>query len=283
MSNTINHKKCRKTVLIPGASRPIGRAIARRFAREGYSLLLPVFDWPESIAEMKDEFGNSTYDATIFPCDLRNAEEVGRMTEQIAQTGYALSVLVNNIERGGMPVVHGAYSLPHNAGQWELEFATTVTAKMLLYTHTLPLLRKNGQAAVVNISSIAGCTGRSGPVAPVFSDGYSAANRAIRSFTETWARECAPDIRVNELQLGIISSRHGEGTRGWQALTQAEKNAISDRIMLKRQGSPEEVADAVYFLAVEARYMTGAVLRMDGGYLLGDASVPEIPKGILGE
>ena len=270
-----------RTILLPGASRPIGRAIARRFAREGYSLILPYWDWPESVEEMQAEFAAEGFEFWAFSCDLRSEGEVARMAEEIASRYAAINILVNNIERGGMPVVHGAYSLPHNSGQWELEFATCLTAKMLLYRSALPLLRKNSQAAVVNISSIAGQTGRSGPVAPVFSDGYSAANRAIQSFTEQWAREVAPDIRVNELMLGIIAARHGEGTRGWQAMTDEEKNVIQQRILLGRQGSPEEIAEAVYFLAVQATYITGAVLRMDGGYLLGDGRVPELPPGIL--
>jgi len=61
-----------------------------------------------------------------------------------------------------MPVVHGSYDQPHNRGQWELEIATTLTAKWLLYHHCLPLLRRSGEAAIVNVSSIAAMTGRSG-------------------------------------------------------------------------------------------------------------------------
>ena len=103
---------------------------------------------------------------------------------------------------------------PHNMDQWDIEFDTTVKAKWLLFHHLFPLLTKESGGAVVNISSIAGITGRSGPAAVFFNDGYSAANKAIQSFTETWARQAAPAVRVNELVLGLIESRHGEGTRG---------------------------------------------------------------------
>ena len=154
-------------------------------------------------------------------------------------------------------------------------------AKWLLFHHLLPLFDKNGDGAVVNISSIAGCTGRSGPAAVFFNDGYSAANRAIRSFTETWARQAAPALRVNELVLGLIGSRHGEGTRGWSALSDREKEAIYATILLGRTGRAEEVANTVYFLAVEASYMTGASLRLDGGFMLGGSTVPPMPAGIL--
>ena len=269
------------TVLIPGAARPIGRAIARRFAAAGANLILPYYDWPEDVAAMEDEFWRQDVPFLAMACDLRQAEEVAQLIAAAQQRFAGLDILVNNIERGGMPIVHGSYDLPANADQWQLELTTTLTAKWLLYHHALPLLRRAERAAVVNISSIAGCAGRSGPVANLFNDAYSAANRAVSSFTETWAREGAPSLRVNELMLGLIESRHGEQTRGWQILSTEERQALSNHTLLHRRGLPDEVARAVYFLAVEATYMTGSVVRMDGGYLLGGDRVPAMPPGII--
>jgi 3-oxoacyl-[acyl-carrier protein] reductase len=271
-----------KIALIPGASRPIGRAIARKFASQGATLVLPVYDWPESIAEMEDEFQAANYTYYSSPVDLRHEEEVMLLAENVRIRFGALDFLINNIERGGMPVVHGSYDLPHNKGQWDLELATTLKAKWFLYHHFYPMMRDRVGGAVVNISSIAAITGRSGPAAVFFSDGYSAANRAIQSFTETWAKEAAPTLRVNELMLGLIQHRHGEGTRGWENLSEQAKKDLFSTILLERTGLPDEVAAAVYFLAVEAGYMTGAVLRMDGGFTLGDNRVPPIPPGVLG-
>ena len=270
-----------KTVVVPGAARPIGRAIARKFGDQGATLILPVYDWPESIAELKEEFTAAGYPFFIFCADLRQQDAVGRLKEFIDKQTGSMHYLINNIERGGMPVVHGSYDLPHNAEQWDTEFDTTVKAKWLLFHQLLPLFATTSGGAVVNITSIAGCTGRSGAAAVFFNDGYSAANRAIQSFTETWARQAAPAVRVNELVLGLIESRHGEGTRGWAALSTDEKEAISATILLGRTGLAEEVANTVYFLAVEATYITGASLRMDGGYLLGGSKVPPMPSGIL--
>lgn len=270
-----------KTVLIPGASRPIGRAIARKFGGHGASLILPVYDWPESIAEMDQEFTAAGYNFFIFPADLRDKNAVVQLGDFIDNRTGSIHFLINNIERGGMPVVHGSYDLPHNKDQWDIEFDTTVKAKWLLFHHLFPLLKKERTGAVVNISSIAGISGRSGPAAAFFNDGYSAANRAIQSFTETWARQAAPIVRVNELVLGLIESRHGEGTRGWSSLSTQEKKAVYDNILLGRTGLAKEVADAVYFLAVDATYITGASLRMDGGFILGGSKVPPMPTGIL--
>ncbi|GAB6191802.1 SDR family NAD(P)-dependent oxidoreductase [Desulfocastanea catecholica] len=270
-----------KTALIPGASRPIGRAIARKFAGHGATLILPVYDWPESILDMQDEFTAEGFNFFIFSADLRVKEHVVRLGEFIKKQTHSLDFLINNIERGGMPVVHGSYDLPHNEDQWDVEFDTTVKAKWLLFHHLLPLMQERTGGAVVNISSIAGISGRSGPAAVFFNDGYSAANKAIQLLTETWAREAAPVLRVNELVLGLIRSRHGEDTRGWATLSAREKESITGDVLLGRTGFPQEVADAVFFLAVQATYITGASLRMDGGFVLGGNKVPQMPEGIL--
>jgi len=271
-----------KSVLIPGASRPIGRAIARKFGTEGAFLILPHYDWPDSTKEMVEDFKAAGFSFITFPTDLRDESAVKQLIAEIKNHIKHLDFLINNIERGGMPVVHGSYDRIQNKNQWDLEVATTLKAKWLLYHYCRPLMHsKPGGGSIVNISSISAVTGRSGPGAFFFNDGFSAANRAIQSFTESWSREAAPDIRVNELMLGLIDSRHGPGTRGWETLTEREKNIIHKHILLKRTGRPEEVAKAVFFLAVEAGYITGATLKMDGGFTLGGAEVPPIPMGLL--
>jgi len=270
-----------KIALVPGASRPVGRAIARKLAKEGVHLVLPTFDWPESIQEMEQEFADLQQKVLILPCDLRDQEQVKEMTAKIRQQFDALHILVNNIERGGMPIVHGSYDHAHNHDQWDLEINTTLKAKWLLFHHCLPLMKRSGPGAVVNISSLAAITGRSGPAALFFNDAYSAANRAVSSFTETWAREAAPDIRVNELMVGLIKHRHGEGTRGWSILQDTEREEMLRHTLLRRTGSPEEVADAVMFLVRDAEFMTGSVVRMDGGFYLGGEHVSDMPEGVL--
>lgn len=270
-----------KTVLVPGASRPVGRAIARKLAEEGAALVLPYYDWPESSSEMIEEFEQL---GTVFlacSADLTKEEEIEKMVAEIEDRFGRLHYLVNNIERGGMPIVHGSYANPHNKGQWDLEVNTTLKAKWLLFYYCLPLLKKADSAAVVNISSIAALVGRSGPAELIFNDGYSAANRGIASFTKTWAREVGPNIRVNELMLGLIRNRHGENTRGWSTLSETDRNKIFDHILLKRTGLPGEVAETVFFLLHQATYITGSVIRMDGGYTLGGEKTGDLPQGIL--
>ena len=264
--------------LVPGAARGIGRAIARILAAGGARLALPWFDWPESVADLEREFGGGPH--LLMRADLREEAEVAALCARVGEAWGGLEMLVNNIERGGMPIVHGDYGRPANRGQWERELDTTLRAKWLLWRHALPLLRKAEGAAVLNISSIAGLTGRGGPAGLLFSDGYAAANRGVGAFTAQWAREGAPRIRVNELMLGFVATRHGPDTRGWSLLTEEQREAIRGHILLGRPGLPEDAARAALFLLRDAEYCTGATLVMDGGYLLGGEAATDMPPGL---
>ncbi|MCL1979741.1 MAG: SDR family oxidoreductase, partial [Proteobacteria bacterium] len=258
-----------KPALVLGAARGIGRAIARTLAGQGVRLILPWFDWPESVAELQEEFGGGQDGHLLMRTDLRKTESVAELMAAIDQRFGGLSIVVNNIERGGMPIVHGGYGREINRDQWQVEMETCLRAKWLVFDQALPLLRRSETGVVVNISSIAGIVGRSGPAGLLFSDGYAAANRGVRSLTETWARIGAPTIRVNELMLGLIDSRHGPGTRGWGLLSEQQRRDLLHHTLLQRTGTPEEAARAVLFLIRDADFLTGSVLRLDGGYVVG--------------
>lgn len=270
-----------KTALVAGATRGIGLAIARKLAADGARLILPWHDWPEDSKAVQDEFSQHNEGHIFLKADLRNNRNVEKLFEIIRQKTETLHILINNIERGGMPVVHGSYSHEINRDQWQLEMDTTLLAKRLLFENALPLLKKADQGTVINISSIAGLVGRNGPAGLLFSDGYSAANRGVSSLTQTWAKLGAPTVRVNELMLGLIDTRHGRLTRGWEALTGQEKTDLLQHTLLQRTGTPEEVAETVMFLIGNADYMTGAVIRLDGGYIGGGEKIPPMPDGII--
>jgi 3-oxoacyl-[acyl-carrier protein] reductase len=263
-----------KTALVLGATRGIGRAIARALAHKGARIVAPYFDWPESCQETIIELQKISPDHIFIKTDLRDGKQVENLFKQIKIQCGSLDILINNIERGGMPIVHGQYT----DEQWELEMNTTLKAKWHVFQHALPLLKKASEGVVVNFSSIAGVVGRSGPAGLIFNDAYAAANRAVSSFNETWARQGAPSVRVNELMLGFIEGRHGPGTRGWDLLSEERQKAIEGQTLLQRTGKITEVLDAVLFLIQDASFMTGARLTFDGGFLLGHDSVPEIPE-----
>jgi len=81
--------------------------------------------------------------------------------------------------------------------------------------------------------------------------------------------------------LGLFETRHGKKTRGWGMLSNEQKESLIDHTLLGRTGAIEDVVKAVLFIIKDAPFMTGSVLRLDGGYVLGGEQVTPIPKGIL--
>ncbi|ADH86383.1 SDR family NAD(P)-dependent oxidoreductase [Desulfurivibrio alkaliphilus] len=270
-----------KTALVLGANRGIGRCLALELARRGATVMAGTYDWPADTASLTRQLQELGSQHRVLTADLQTATAVEEFFTTLRQHCSTLDFLINNLERGGMPVVHG----PYTEQQWDLEINTTLKAKWWVMRQALPLLQKTARhrdpAAVVVISSIAGQVGRSGPAGLIFNDAYAAANRALASFTATWAREGAPTVRVNELMLGLIKTRHAEETRGWGLLSEEQRRTLHDHTLLGRSGDPEEVVKAALFLLTEATYMTGSTLRLDGGYLLGGERVPPMPPGIL--
>ena len=204
-----------KVALVLGAVKGIGRGIGLDLAGRGCNVALTYYDWEESLVEMKAAFSRTGQDHLIVKINLLQTEKIQDLIRQVIDRFGRLDILINNIERGGWPVVHG----PYVREQWDLEMETTLRAKWWVFNAALPYLKASGNGAVINISSIAGIVGRSGPASYVFNDGYAAANRGISLLTETWARLGAPQVRVNEIMLGFVETRHGENTRGWNLLS----------------------------------------------------------------
>ena len=177
-----------KVALVLGAVKGIGKGIGLALAREGARLVLTRHDWENAFDSMEKEFQASGAEHRIITADLRDIKAIEQLAAYIKETYGRLDILINNIERGGWPTVHGSYL----ENQWDLEIETTLKAKQWVFSSVFSLLKKADAAVVINLSSIAGIVGRSGPAALVFNDGYAAASRGISSFTETWARLGAP-------------------------------------------------------------------------------------------
>jgi 3-oxoacyl-[acyl-carrier protein] reductase len=263
--------------LVLGGIKGIGKAVALALAKAGAAVAVNYFDWQEELENLQSELAAAGRGHLILKTDLRQTDDIPLMLQAVVKRFGRLDILINNIERGGWPAVHG----PYVRKQWDLESETTLRAKRWVFAAALPHLKASGEGAVINFSSIAGLVGRAGPAAPVFNDGYAAASRAVSLLTETFAREAAPEVRVNEIMLGFVETRHGPGTRGWGLLKESEKRAICDHTLLGRTGSIRDVVKAVRFILRDAPFMTGSVLRLDGGYVLGGEKTPPIPKGVL--
>jgi 3-oxoacyl-[acyl-carrier protein] reductase len=266
-----------KVALVLGGIKGIGKEVGLALAQAGAGVALNYHDWEEELDTLKRDVAATGQAHLILKTDLREAADIPFLVQTVVGRFGRLDILVNNIERGGWPVVHG----PYVREQWDLEMETTLRAKRWVFQSALPHLKAAGDGAVINLSSIAAIVGRSGPAAPVFNDGYAAASRAVSLLTETWAREAAPEVRVNEIMVGFVDTRHGPGTRGWGLLSDAQKQAILDHTLLARTGSIADVVQAVLFILRDAPFMTGSVLRLDGGYVLGGEKMQPMPRGVL--
>jgi 3-oxoacyl-[acyl-carrier protein] reductase len=266
-----------KVALVLGAVKGIGKGIGLALAREGVHVALNYFDWEEHLDELQRDFAKTGQDPLIIQTDLLENEKIPGLVNKVVDRFGGLDILINNIERGGWPVVHG----PYDQKQWDLEMATTLRAKKWVFESALPHLKASGDGVVINLSSIAAIVGRSGPAGYIFNDGYASANRGISLLTETWSRVGAPEVRVNEIMLGLVETRHGRNTRGWALLSDEQKAAIIDHTLLARIGTIADVVKAVLFIIKDAPFMTGSVVRLDGGYVLGSDNVTPMPKGVL--
>lgn len=266
-----------KVALVLGSVKGIGRAVGLDLSRGGAKVVYTHFDWPESLAGLERDAAATGQEYLIVKADLSDRNDVDHLIHRIMDRFGRLDILINNIERGGWPVVHGSYTQE----QWDLEMATTLRAKQWVFSAALPNLKSAGEAVVINFSSIAGIVGRSGPASYLFNEGYASANRGVSLLTETWARQGAPSVRVNEIMLGVFETRHAQGTRGWGLLSEKQKHDILDHTLLNRTGRLDDVIRAVRFIIRDAPFMTGSVMRLDGGYVLGGEKVAPMPDGVV--
>ena len=268
-----------KTALVLGAIKGIGLGIGLALLKEGVKTALNYYDWEEHLPAMQKSLASvkTTGEAMIMRTNLLETAMIEPMVKKVIARFGRLDILINNIERGGWPIVHG----PYTCEQWDLEIDTTLRAKQWVFEAALPYLQANGAGLVINLSSIAGIVGRAGPATYIFNDGYAAANRGIASLTETWARQAAPQVRVNEIMLGMIATRHGDQTRGWNLLTPEQQKAVLDHTLLQRIGNIDDVVKTVLFIIKDAPFLTGSVIRLDGGYVLGNSSVAPMPAGVI--
>lgn len=266
-----------KVALVLGAIKGIGKGVGLALAEQGAKVALNFFDWQEELEGTKREFFEAGAQYLITRTDLLAVDKIPGMVRRVVDYFGRLDILINNIERGGWPVVHG----PYKPQQWDLEMQTTLRAKRWVFESALPYLKDSGDGVVINFSSIAAIVGRSGPAGMIFNEGYAAANRGISLLTETWARMAAPRVRVNEIMLGFVATRHAEDTRGWGLLNETHKEALIGHTLLQRTGTVDDVVKTVLYIIKDAPFMTGTVLRLDGGYVLGGDKVGEMPEGVV--
>jgi ketoreductase RED2 len=234
-----------KVALVTGSSSGIGAATARALAAEGVRVVVNSARSAEAGQALADELPGATY----VQADVSDADQAAALVEQAVADHGRLDILVNN---AGTTTV-----IPHHdleaAGPevWRRIFDVNVIGTWQVTAAAVPHLRAAGDAAVVNVSSVAGheATGSSIP--------YAASKAAVSHMTVLLANVLGPDVRVNAVAPGLVDTP-------WTADWELVRAVVRELAPLRRSGTPEDVATVIVALA-DARYVTGEVVLVDGG------------------
>lgn len=237
----------RPVVLITGAARRVGAAIARHLHAHGFDLALHYRRSSDEMRALTGELDAARPGGTLaLAADLAEVESLPGLVEQTLARFGRLDALINNAS--------GYYATPLGQitpAQWEELFAANAKAPLFLAQAAAPALRAAG-GSIVNIVDIYAERPLAGHTV------YCMAKAALAMLTLSLAKELGPEVRVNGIAPGNVL---------WsENFAKAETVAVvRERTCLKRQGTPEDVAETARWLIADAPYVTGQILRVDGG------------------
>lgn len=244
-----------RVALVSGAGVGIGRASALALAAAGAAVGV---HYHASQAEAEATL--ATIEAAggrglLLKADLSNEEQATSVVDRVAAKFGRLDIVVNN---AGSPLERSSIE-NCSTELWRKAFDVNVTSAFFVTRRAIPLLRAGGHGSIVNNLSLSVQTGGAGGAGP-----YAAAKGALQVMTRTLARELAPAVRVNAIMPGVIETRHHE------VFSSAERmQEYRQQTPLGRNGTAEEVANVVLFLASDASsFLTGALLDINGGRFL---------------
>lgn len=233
-----------KKVLITGGSGGIGSAIVRLFSQNGYAVY---FTYNNSHAEALSL--QKETNATPIKCDLKNSESVSSLKNAIG----SVDILINNAG-----ISQFSLFTDISESDWDNMMDVNLKSAFLVTKTFLPNMISKKWGRIINVSSMWGISGASCEVH------YSASKAGLIGLTKALAKEVAPsNVTVNCVAPGIIDTKMNAH------LSQEDKKEFEECVPLLRSGKPEEVANAIMFLASDqASYITGVVLPVDGGYTI---------------
>lgn len=242
----------KKTVLVTGASRGIGRAIALTFAKENYHVFLNCSHSTNELESVKEEIENLPGGSCdMFIGDVGDARFVKDMFETIHKKTPALDVLVNN---AGIAYIGLLTDMSDE--EWNRILQTNLSSVFYCCHSAVPKMVSKKRGKIINISSMWGSVGASCEVA------YSATKSGIHGLTRALAKELAPsNIQVNAIACGCIDTSMNS------QLDEEERLALEEEIPAGRFGTPQEVADFVINLVNSPAYLTGQIIGLDGGFI----------------
>ena len=242
-----------RVAFITGASQGIGRACAIALADAGASVALAARN-QEKLAQVAVEIQAKGGQAHIFRMDVSNEDEIKTTFKAAIEKLGKVDILVNNAG-----ITRDTLLLRMKRGDWDSVIQTNLTGPFLCTQAVIGSMLRQRWGRIINVTSVFGQTGQAGQA------NYSASKAGLIGFTMSMAREVASrNITVNAVAPGYIETAMTEG------LSAELKSKVSEMIPLGRPGSDMDVAYAVRFLASEeAGYITGHVLNVNGGMLMG--------------
>lgn len=237
-----------KVAVVTGGSRGIGKAIAEKFAAEGASVAILYSSNSASADAVVEEIRNAGGTAKAYQCHVENSDEVGKTIDDVVNDLGKIDILINNagITRDKLLMM-----------MKEEDFDDVISVNLKGAYNTMrkvcPMLARQRWGRIINLSSIAGINGNAGQV------NYSASKAGLIGMTKSAAREFAGrGITVNAIAPGFVETDMTEKF--------ASDENIMKRIPVGRMGRPDEIASLALFLASDvAAYITGEVIRIDGG------------------
>lgn len=239
-----------KTVLITGSGRGIGKAIAIKFAKEGYKIAINSNKSKNELEKTKEEL--LSYRVPVFSMqgDVGSYEFCKNFVSEVKSNLGSIDILINNAG-----ISHIGLFSEMTPYEWNNIISTNLTSVYNLSSLVIPDMVKNKSGKMLNISSVWGNIGASMEVA------YSASKGGMNSLTKALAKELAPsNIQVNAIACGAIDTEMNS------FLATEELACLIDEIPASRLGKPEEVAELSFNLCTGNDYLTGQIIGLDGGW-----------------
>ncbi|MGN1296920.1 MAG: 3-oxoacyl-[acyl-carrier-protein] reductase [Clostridia bacterium] len=243
----------RKTVLVTGGSRGIGKEVAIKYAENGYDVIVNYISDKTDVETLKKEFYEKGIESLIVKADVSKQEDVESLVKQAIEKFEKIDVLVNNAG-----ITRDNLLMRMSEEEFNKVVDINLKGTFLVTKAVSKYMMKRRQGSIVNLSSVVGVAGNAGQC------NYSASKAGIIGFTKSIAKELASrNIRANAVAPGFIE------TDMTSVLSDTVKENINNQIPLKRMGTAKEVAELIYFLGSEkSSYITGQVINVDGGMVM---------------